>query len=796
MSNSTTCSFSEILSNDAACLPHPKEDGTFIPLPPFELQLQLLPSDTTNDSDSVNEGVRYALEYFLNYTLSKFDEKEDFDNGGFAYAAVEDVTLTKLNVQLQTSVMWQFSVSAEAYYNLSPGGWIFSSAPTSTELLSRIQNVVEEPLGDDQTGTKFGMVLEKLLYENAGLDAFREVVGAEIVSLNDADDDSVDVVEDPSFEPSVQSTSADPTAAPITAEPTNEPTKYPITIAPSPEPSVQSTNEPTNKPSKHPITIAPSPNPSTLQMFTNTPTTEIASISAETEQPTFHITDTPTAQPIPKLLYPTPWPTYEAVDTVQTFTPTANGEFINTGSSMLPTITLEDDDELLLISSQEEKVHPENDTVINSNSSNSSNNNAQKENGIDKASLGSTSFTSNPSTVIVSATLIGSFLLLLIVSGAYFITRQGPRRKSDGNKDKDHPLHALSDDWDYDMENQIKDVKRLDVTSDELITEFTRRKLQEDDEFAQNDTSVNESGDTSAKFDDLINQRKHSPLSPASPSYDDLDFVIGKCDEENIAKEEMVRELFLIDSDEESLKLDVFHESSPNANGGGPDITPQHASMLDEIISQDSPSIGASIGECHQTTVNDDNKSNRSLEYSASDALDHNAAHTSNTKPLKIAFNIISPTTVQGRRHHLFGGQESHCGSPEHDLTVVTDDGSLRSIDDDIASHSFPEMDSSWNDLASGECGNNNSSWRKCIADCAPASIKDLVLPMPYGEDKSYEAKEIITSNDKWCSDAFCGIRTDQDHRDNDGWDFNNIEKGDNDDDACDFIVLSRDRRK
>ena len=766
----STCSFSDILSNETSCLPDTKEGGTFIPLPPFQLQLHLV-SDTI-DINVVNEGVRYVLEYYLNYTLSQFDETADFDNGGFAYATVDDVTSTKSDTQLQKAIMWQFSVSAGAYYNLSPGGWIFSSFPGSKELLSRVENVIKEPLGGDQIGTKFGMVLA-LLFENNGLKVFEEVVNVGIVSLEDTDGDSEDVVGIPTLEPSVQSTSVDSTTTHTTDESTNKPTKYPVTIDPSPEPSVQSTsvptvvptNEPTDKPTKRPTTIAPSPSPSMLQTLTNKP--PIASTKAETEQPTLRVTDIPT-QWVPET-YPTPWP-FE-IDTVQTFPPVANDETMQTHSSMFPTITFDDDEDELL--DKDEKGKSENDTFIYSNSSST-----RKENEFDKASLGPTSFTDNPSKVIASATLIGSFLLLLIVSGAFFITKQGSGRRSDKKEDKNRPLHVLSDDWEYDMENQDDDVKSPDENADGDITEFTRRKSQEND-LMQNDMSLNESGGTSAKFDDLISQRKHSPLSPASSSYDDPDFVIGKQVEEDIAKGEMVRELFL--EDEESLGLGIYHRSSSNADDDGTDKTPQHSPILEEI-SQKSLNLGL----FNQSVDNEDAKSNRSLEYSASDAPIHNMAHQNNTEPLNIAFNIISPTSVQDRTRLRYEGRGSHLDPPEHDATVVTDDGSLGTFNDDITSHSFPEMDSSWNDLTSGLCDNTKSSWRKCITDCAPASIKDLVLPMRNGEDKSYEANEIIAYDDNWCSDALCDMRTDL-FRDDDL--HNNIEKGDNDGDAVKDIT-------
>ena len=480
------CTFSDILSNNTSCLPAPKEDIAFISLTPFDLYLQL---NTVTEND-INEEVRFALEYYLNYTLSQFDDNAGFDDGGFAYAIVENVELIEpSSQQQQEETVRQFSVTAGVYYNLSPAGWIFSSLPDEEKVRSQIQSLIEQSVDNDQGGTMFSQVLDKLLNES------------EIITGG------------------------------------------------------------------------------------NSPTSDV-----------------------------------DQKDTVD----------------------------------------------------------------------------ENQSTMITSAAVTGSFLLLLALSGAHFIFRRDRSNKDSIKNNKDRPLHTLTEK-NWDMKNNSRDVESLEenVTGENL----------------------NETKDSLTKFDDLIEQRQHSPLSSPNQinpnensalststdtSYDPSD-VIGNYNEEKLAKKEMARELFL--SKDQGLSSDRFRETT---NADLP-----HSTGVDDIMSSQEE------GE------NVDNKSNRPLEYSAPDASSSTLPQQS-TKLLTTAISdIISPTLLPDRRRLLGNQQQSQ---DVENVTVVTDDSSAKegNIDTD---QNLPELCSTWNDL------------NRCLVDCTPFSWRELVSPMRQ-ENDCYKTNE------------------------------------------------------
>jgi hypothetical protein len=179
----------------------------------------------------------------------------------------------------------------------------------------------------------------------------------------------------------------------------------------------------------------------------------------------------------------------------------------------------------------------------------------------------------------------------------------------------------------------------------------------------------------------------------------------------------MARELFLAN---ETLGLDVFENADFEASND--DVN------TNEVTGR-SPSL-----EGHQNDDKDDIESSRSLEYSESDAP---------SRGLSTAANLISPASLPGRRKSLDPPPERyHHDPPENDFTVVTDDE--YSIEDDALSNTSPEIMSTKN------------SWRRCIADCAPATIKDLVSPMHH-QDECDEDNEVAIDDDKWLNDALCG---------------------------------------
>jgi hypothetical protein len=218
------------------------------------------------------------------------------------------------------------------------------------------------------------------------------------------------------------------------------------------------------------------------------------------------------------------------------------------------------------------------------------------------------------------------------------------------------------------------------------------------------------------------------------------------------------------------------------------------------ITLQDEPPLKPPVAVDQDMEV----ESSPSLEYSASDAPSH-TVHGTTTQPLISTSNIISPTSLPDRRISPEEHRRRHPDPPENDATIVTDDGSLCSIDDDGSSHYFPELNSSWNDQVQeasvGYC--NDSAWKRCLADCAPASLKDLVSPMRHEEYECYEANEIVDRRDKWLDRALCGRGCEDGgngselHRaspafSND-WDFDNAEdEGHKVDSAQDFVVLPR----
>lgn len=676
-SASSSCTFSDILSNNTDCLPSSKEDGTFISLSPFELQMQI--DADVNDGDNISEGIRYALEYYLNYTLTQFDNDAEFDDGGFAYATVESVELIEPVAQ-QQPVKWRFEVTAGAYYSLSPGGWVFSSVPTESEVLGRVKNVIEEPLDDGQEGQKFTKILEKLLYEDAGIDALQDVAGIGLVVV------APDAASS-SLRPTVQSTTLEPTELYLTSVPTS----HSDTLSPSQKPVII-----TDEPSRHPSTSSPGPQPTII-------------LVAETSMPTVQLT------PEQSQMVPTPWPTDDL-----------------NGTTASPSIILFDND----------------------STTEASSNNTTQNQTIKKAILDPTTSTDNRSTIIASATLASSLLILVAVSAAYFISRRDPRSKY-SVRDKDcPPLHTLSDD---DWNGDLSDIEMA-------ITSTLNSSNQERKE------SLNETANSSKDFDVLVNERQHSPLSPpietnpndnstlstsTDKSYDPA-FLIGQYDEEKRAKKEMARELFA--TKEESFGFDF----SSNNDVGLPAGPSEHSAAADDKV-QENNSLDAD--------------STQSLDCSKSDAQSSCDVH-----PVRI-INIISPTSLQERRSSGNLRVSNRAVHPtDNDVTVVTDDDS--NIDDN-ASAGFPELNSCWNEGMSSmdvDCPNSNT-WKRCFADCAPTSLKDLVSPMRH-EDECDEVNEILAKDDdRWLNDAICGRSE---------WDFRDANNESKLDSTQEFVVMPR----
>ncbi|KAL3780349.1 hypothetical protein HJC23_008121 [Cyclotella cryptica] len=465
---SSSCSFSDILSNNTACLPTLLAEGSFVALPPLELQLQFNDGNNTNadnDVDASLEGIRFALEYYLNYSLSRFDDVEaGFDNGGFAYAKVDNVApasssssepvrmlrrQTTTRSLLSSSSSWRLSVSAGAFYNLSPGGWIFSSIPTSMELLQRVQSVVEEPLDDSDdnvvVGGKFAEVLKMLLFDREGLQAFRNVMGVKVV-----------LEEEETGRPSLRPTW-------ISLESTLAPTIGVLTTDSS------STNEPA---SDSPTIL------STAIMITNGPTVSGIEISpAPSKEPTVLVTPIPTQLGIQSIEPSSQWPTVVMIKTLpptrtnndasiggsvvsSSPSPTVanrNGDGGSTPHSMTPSNPFETDQNRsdapfglaagTNIESNDDDtlgVQTNGNSIDDNSISANSNNNSQTEGNINKELLSSTSSDKNKSKIIASSTLAISFLILVLVSGAFVIQRRGRNRK-ELKGDKSFPLHFLAD---------------------------------------------------------------------------------------------------------------------------------------------------------------------------------------------------------------------------------------------------------------------------------------------------------------------------------------------------------------
>jgi hypothetical protein len=687
----SSCTLSDILSNNIGCLPSATNGGTFIEVPTFKLQLQL--SGEVNENDNVSEGIRYALEYYLNYTLSQFDDDTGFDNGGFGYSVVEDVQLIETSVPAAATT-WK--VTAKVYYNSSLGGWVFSSVPTDSEVLQRIQSVIEEPIDDGQEGHKFEKVLEMLLYEDSGMDEFLGVgVG--------------------SVEANIET--AGPTNLITTLEPTvritYEPTRFPITLAPSENPTKLTTE--TESPTKNPITVSPSARPTPMP-------------SVMTDQPTDPPVKIETSSPSDATFMPTPWPTFrfednnaktmpptvvEATDMIFSSPPTGmsdNGSNEVPGTASLPTV-----------------IHDSDSPTIQNGGNMTNSSGIEQQDGVNKAMLDPSASRDNQSTIIASATLAGSFLVLIVVSGAYFVSRHGHRRKNAQKNAKDHPLHTLSDgEWNSDL----RDLESLESANAVGVVETASSKEHINDEIQQNKEILNETADSLTKFDDMVNRRQHSPMSPTVPSKsndrsalststdksneNNLPYLIY--DEDKMAKKEMARELFLSN---ETLGLDVFGADFGTSN--------------DDTNAYDVTGKSPSLGVCRDKDV--DVESSRSLEYSESDAP---------SCALSTAANLISPASLPNRRNSLDPPERYH-DPPENHVTVVTDDEST--IED--VSYYSPEL-------------STKNSWKRCLADCAPTTIKDLVSPMRH-QDECDEVNEIAIDDDKWLNDALCG-------RD---WDFN-----------------------
>eukprot|EP00956_Cyclotella_meneghiniana_P001559 scaffold1758_cov40-Cyclotella_meneghiniana.AAC.8 len=653
----SSCTLSDILLSNTDCLPPQAADTSFVPLPPFELHLQLI---SQNEDEVIGVYLKNVLEYYLNYTLAQFDDGFDdddgFDSGGFAYAVVTDIEQSEQVIQQQTAKIWSFSVTAGVYYQLSPGGWIFSSTPTSMEALDRVKSVVEEQ-SDDQKGTistLFGQVVEKF-YQDDEL----QVLSTKVLYSEDSESNaSVDTTTSspslrPTREPS-QKPSNNPTKRP-SKQPTHAPTNYPTTLAPTPEP----TAEPSE--SINP-TVAPTPNPSTkqptlVQLATMTP------VTMETDVPT---------QSAFKL--PTPLPT-------------SNYELAVTYTSPSPTMIMNDEIELLPTLSPSYQIsNIADDATVGARASNVNKNRTQLEESFNQALLQASSLINNQSTIIASSALAGAFLLLVLVSGAFFVSRR-TRTKVEMTGDKDIPLHTRSDEeWKDDMLSNGIDVE----TGASMAITYT-----EENQVGGLDEDLNENEDYAMKkIDDMVNQRLHSPISPQVPmqlnnksalststekSYD-ADFLIGQYDEEKVAAKEMARELFLTQDD--SIDLDVFE-------GAG--------FALDDI-----------------SNVDDDmNVEGASLEYSESDAPNHE--HQTKTHPVITSANIVSPVSLPGRRSQT----QPNINPSENDVTIISDGDSLPGLEDDDNSSDVLEV-----------IKGNASSWTRFITECTPTSIiRDLVLP-------------------------------------------------------------------
>ena len=649
----SSCTLSDILLSNTDCLPPQAADTSFVPLPPFELHLQLI---SQNEDEVIGGYLKNVLEYYLNYTLAQFDDGFDdddgFDSGGFAYAVVTDIEQSGQVIQQQTAKVWSFSVTAGVYYQLSPGGWIFSSTPTSMEALDRVKSVVEEQ-SDDQKGTistLFGQVVEKF-YQDDEL----QVLSTKVLYSEDSESNaSVDTLR-PTREPS-QKPSNNPTKRP-SKQPTHAPTNYlyPTTLAPTPEP----TAEPSE--SINP-TVAPTPNPSTKQ-----PTL----VKLATMTPVTMETDVPTQSAF-KL--PTPLPT-------------SNYELAVTYTSPSPTMIMNDEIELLPTLSPSYQIsNIADDATVGARVSNVNKNRTQLEESFNQALLQASSLINNQSTIIASSALAGAFLLLVFVSGAFFVSRR-TRTKVEMTGDKDIPLHTRSDEeWKDDMLSNGIDVE---TSASMAITSTEENQVGG----LSIDEDLNENEDYAMKkIDDMVNQRQHSPISPRIPmqlnnksalststekSYD-ADFLIGQYDEEKVAAKEMARELFLTQDD--SIDLDVFE-------GAG--------FALDDNVDDDMDVEGAS------------------LEYSESDAPNHE--HQTNTHPVFTSANIVSPMSLPGRRSQ----SQPNINPSENDVTIISDGDSLPGLEDDDNSSAVLEV-----------IKGNASSWTRFITECAPTSIiRDLVLP-------------------------------------------------------------------
>lgn len=714
-SANSLCTFSDILNNNVSCLPSASEDGAHITLPQFELQLGL--NKDTDPGDEFTLGIRYALEYYLNYTLAQ-DDATGFDDGGFAYATVERVDLIQPDV-LQEQLIWAFEVTAEVYYNPSPGGWVFTEYPTAAEVLDRVQSVVEEPLDDGLEGLKFCKVMEKLLYEDFGLDAFQKVP---VIALYEGSLQTAS----PSLRPTLQSTTLEPTAMATTLAPSATPTI--IANEPTEEPTIfLVTSAPLSKQTPAPVLVADQPTYITIA----------PSMKVETSTPTAPVTSEPTIQMIP----PTLWPTF--VDSSKTRLPTIDSNFASSVDDSSSPTNVDEDGQMPKTTPPPTLTSDGNKTeAINTSSS------TEQNDEFDKAKIDPATTYGNHSTIIASAALAGVFLVLITVSGAYFVLRHSNRKRGSMKESKDFPLHTQSDN---DWNGTLSDVKLPIVTTQTSSQEGCA---------GQNNDILNKSADSSKELDDLVNQRQHSPLSPAiqfnandksalSTSTDtssyDPSYIIGEYDEEKMAKKESARELFVI-KDEESLTLDFFDDSDFR----------QKDVRLPNASAQPSFAVDDTVDESNARNEKN-NMSNRLLKYSKPDAPSHPINQIS-FQPLIDTANIISPSSLRDRRSSLDPQDHYNSDPPENDITVVTDDGS--NIEEEELSFHCPELNFCWNEEIVGYTDNN--SWKR-FTDCAPTSLKDFVSPMRH-EDESFEANETAaTEDDKWLKNALCENE----------WDFN-----------------------
>jgi hypothetical protein len=729
----TFCTLSDILSNNQSCLPPISTEGSFVLLPPFELQLQLDSNSVVIDASSLG----YGVEYYLNFTLGQFDDDEGFENGGFGYAIVDDVSMS-------TDSAWE--VSARAYYNLSPGGWIFSTVPSETELMRRVETVIEGEV-DANGRAKFGTVMETLL---DGLN----VVGVGVTSID-----------------AVGSPSAGPTS-------TDAPTENPTTLPPSPSPTKNQII----------ISVANRPNESPQSMPTPTPSVQITTLA-------------------PSLFNDA---LVEASSTLPAFVP-ENGLTSTTSPSSEGRASQSDhSNQIGLASENVDNGHSSTVYQTNTTTETTHNNTQEDASKVLLASPNSSS-PNNKSTIIASATITISFLLLLSLSVGIFIKRHGiPKRKVNVNKDR--PLAEADLVGFYSGAGEVSDVEgalvsdhgddaefvdektvcvepkhysaaaatpmKLAATesalSGELATESnTGMNQQRASESHPNEASAVETATpTSTKAANLSNEQSHtftpnqndtsrSTLSTSTEKGYNASFVINHYDEEKIAKKEMARELFLTKEEvRESVHQNDITFSEMDFNTGDLGFTKE-------------PRESSCLGVCYQNEVQEvDIESSPSLEYSASDGPSIKISYYDNKNSAlqAITTNIISPSSLPDRRNSF--RRQMHRPDPpeftdrqdppdENNATVVTNDDSLHSVDDDDSSAFFPELNSSWNEATPDAAWDHNDKWKlyelnRCIVDCAPTSLKDLIMPMRENKDCE-ENNELAVAGDKWLNRALCG---------------------------------------